>query len=136
MDFNLDNQDVGSRTLAALAKAGQSESIVLSCRGARFRERVVLEGVIFEAFDATDANWERGLELRHCEVSGTTRLNSCTAPEIKLIDTPFRSAVYARYLKVGGLTLDRVAVDGYAAFDHAVIKQLTVRIASFGAEAR
>jgi hypothetical protein len=134
--FDLDNEEVGGRTIAAIHRAAAEGPIAISCTRARFRERVALQGVTLTQFAASHAIWEKGLHLSQCDLRGDTRLNGVRARHLEVFDSRFQRPVYARHLQLGTLVLEGATFDAYAAFDHMVVKQLALRLVTFAAEAR
>ena len=134
--FSLDGMDVGGRVLAALAREAEGDEIELSCRDARFRERVEWKGVRFARLDARGAALERGVTMSSCSVSSDTFLDRVSAPLLQLDRVVFEAVVYARGADVASVKLHDVEFRGYASFDNSRLNQATFRGVSFAAEAR
>ena len=82
--FDFDGKEVGQRALAALRRAAQTDSIWLTCRDARFRETVTLEGIAFSRLDAAGAVFEHGLTVADCAVLGSMDLAGIEASRVSL----------------------------------------------------
>jgi uncharacterized protein YjbI with pentapeptide repeats len=135
-EFNLDGADVGGRVLAAISREGASSAIDLSCRGARFRERVEWNALKFSRLDATEATFDRGLMLTNCEIRSDAILDRVVSPYFRLDRAVFAAATYLRGAQIATTKMNNVGFRGYTTFDDARLKQVTLRGVVFDAEAR
>jgi len=134
--FDLDGEDVGQRTVAAMLRAAQTGSISLTCRDARFRQAVNLDGITFSRFDAAGAVFDHGLTLAGCRVSGDLDLTCVKTSHATIRDVHIGGSLFAQKIEVSTFFAENLNVTGYSSFDQADVKQLAIRDASFGEEAR
>jgi uncharacterized protein YjbI with pentapeptide repeats len=134
--FDLAGQTVGTRVLAAIAKAAELGPVSADFRGALFRTNVELEAVEFSQLLLSDARFERDVTLTGCDFATDVDLQRVTGRHFEIERGTFGASFFLQRAHLSSLAIRNTSFAGYASFDELQAEQLALRNCGFTAEAR